>query len=400
MREKGFDPVLFVLAMLASLIGIAAIWDSATYRAAASGELFPADVWKQVIFLGVGVMFAIALSRTSEKVWRNVAWPLLILSVVGLLAVKFTPLGHTVSGGERWLRFAGITIQPSEFAKIAVIVYFAGVLAFRKVVELPKSASLGERLDNKFVPGLKLGFAFLLVMGIAFMIERQPDLDTAMVIVLTAFGIMFSSGMRATRLLMLVGIVGILAFGAVSMTGFRLERFTTHANRWAPENINDSGFQPTQSEAAMAAGGIFGQGLGEGVAKERLPAPTTDFILTTISEELGLIGSLAVLLLLGLIVWRLLALSRGQSLYGRLILVGTAVWVGAQTCVNYMMASALLPPIGIPLPFISAGGSSLLALWLMLGISQGALNGAQEKEEKPEARRNRRRNRRSRLSRA
>ena len=154
----------------------------------------------------------------------------------------------------------------------------------------------------------------------------------------------------------------------------------------------------------MASGGLFGVGIGNGRAKHILPATTTDFIMATIGEEVGLVGSLFVLSIIGAIVWRLKWLaSRATDRFASLVLFGTAAWIGIQACVNVMMANGFLPAIGIPLPFISSGGSSLVALWMALGLCQSVLAPQPEpvvEEEARETDRNRRRHGRARLSRA
>src|SRR5262249_19776069 len=154
----------------------------------------------------------------------------------------------------------------------------------------------------------------------------------------------------------------------------RISRILNHDARWSEENIEGSGYQTTQSEAAMARGGLFGVGLGEGRAKHTLPAPTTDFIMTTVAEETGLVGALIRARPAGGISGRLMWLGRGTSdRFGKLVLGGTAGWIGVQACTNIAMANGFAPPIGVPMPFVSAGGSSLIALWMAVGACQSVI---------------------------
>ncbi|MFM9872681.1 MAG: FtsW/RodA/SpoVE family cell cycle protein, partial [Fimbriimonadaceae bacterium] len=167
----------------------------------------------------------------------------------------------------------------------------------------------------------------------------------------------------------------VLAGAAIIDKPYRVTRLLSHADRWSDSKIDSIGFQTTQSETALAMGGILGKGFGQGRAKYTLPEPTNDFILATIGEEAGLIGSLVVIGLLGFIVMRLY--NHGMQRIDRfekLMLVGVSCWIGIQTILNVMVANGFLPVMGVPLPFFSAGGSSLFALWLALGVSQSVIS--------------------------
>lgn len=180
-----------------------------------------------------------------------------------------------------------------------------------------------------------------------------------------------------------------------------MDRILNHADRWSAENIEGIGYQTTQSEAAMASGGLMGVGLGEGRAKHKLPAPTTDFVMATVAEELGFVGSMVVLAIMGGLVWRLMVLSRSvEGQFGKLVLGGTASWIAVQSCTNMAMANGFAPPIGVPMPFVSAGGSSLLALWMAIGACQSVLRTSPEEAEEHASGRDRRWHRRPRVSRA
>jgi cell division protein FtsW (lipid II flippase) len=144
-----------------------------------------------------------------------------------------------------------------------------------------------------------------------------------------------------------------------------------HFQRWETQNIDDSGYQTVQSEIAMANGGLNGVGPGAGHAKHLMPATTTDFVMATVAEEFGFLGATAVLTLLGALVIRLLyRASQAQDRFAMLTLTGIAAWLGFQGCVNVLQANGTLPPIGIPFPFVSSGGSSLLALWMAIGVTE------------------------------
>jgi cell division protein FtsW len=238
-----------------------------------------------------------------------------------------------------------------------------------------------------------------LILVLAFKIEREPDLGTAAVI-LSIMMILFWLGGVSSKSMKILVVFGMIAtVGLMVLEPYRLDRITNHYHRWDEKNVDDIGFQTTQSETAMAGGGLAGVGIGAGRAKHIIPAPTTDFVMATIGEEFGLIGSLITILVMGALVFRLIYLSRTvHSETAKLILLGVAAWLGVQSCVNVIMANGTAPAIGIPFPFISSGGSSLIALWIAMGVCQACVINAPVKEKVRENSRNRRRYRGSRLS--
>jgi cell division protein FtsW len=261
---------------------------------------------------------------------------------------------------------------------------------------------LWAKLDATFVPKLKRFLPAVWVFLGVILIEREPDLGTAAVVAFTTF-VMFILGGVTWRSLVVGGALVLCGtFIMVKAQPYRMERILNHTQRWDAKNIDDIGFQTVQSELAQASGGIVGVGVGAGRAKHVIPATTTDFIMATIGEEFGLLGSVVVIGLLGALVARLLWLAdRAKTRFGMLVLGGVGVWIGIQTCTNVMMANGLLPAIGIPLPFISSGGSSLIALWMAMGLCQAALRAVPvPKEAMVEADRDRWRHGRARLSRA
>ena len=221
------------------------------------------------------------------------------------------------------------------------------------------------------------------VLLAVILIEFEKDLGTAAVIATTGFAMFFPAKVRMKSIVIALCCAIVGTSFAIWKEPYRWERIVHHSQRWKDENIDDTEFQSVQAELAISSGGIFGIGIGPGRAKHVLPATTTDFIMATVGEETGLWGSFLVLGILGAIVFRLLYLAqRAQERFNMLLLYGVAFWIGIQTCVNVMMANAFLPAIGIPLPFISSGGSSLVALWLALGACQAALAPAPAKKQK------------------
>jgi cell division protein FtsW len=243
--------------------------------------------------------------------------------------------------------------------------------------------------------------ALWVLIGIV-LIEGEPDLGTAAIVAVTSFVMFYLGGAKPTTLLAgaLLALVGVTFM--INAQPYRMERIINHAHRWDPSNVDDIGYQTVQSELAQATGGWIGVGVWEGRAKHVIPATTTDFIGATVGEEFGFTGSLLVLGLLGGLVARLLYLAKlARTKFAMLLLSGVAVWVGIQACTNVMMANGTVPAIGIPLPFISSGGSSLIALWLAMGLCQAVLRPVPvAKEAVVEADRDRWRHGRTHLSRA
>jgi cell division protein FtsW len=402
-RTSGVDWPLMLAALAVSLFGLFAVWDSGYARAAERGAILPREVISQSMWVVLAVVAGFAAAKLRQGFWRRIAWPGLIASVVLIFLVEVPGLGVEINGSKRWIGIGPFTIQPSEFAKFGVILFLSAVLAFRKpLAPLPKRRiSFAERLDWEYVPMLFKAWPVWITLAIALLVELQSDLGTAAAIVAIMFGLLFAAGVKPTRILTLGLILGCLGYGMIQRQAYRQDRVSAFADRWDKDHRDDVGYQGTISESGLAEGGVFGRGLGEGKTKHILPVPTTDFIMATIGEEFGLLGSLSLLGLIGFIVFRLLAIASRAPMHARLLMTGLAVWIAVQTCTNMMMANGALPTIGIPLPFVSAGGSSLLALWIALGAAQGAmLKSPQTEEVRHAARRNGWRNGRARVSRA
>jgi cell division protein FtsW len=391
--------------MAATVIGMLFIYDAGYARALAMemGPI-PPEFRMQVIFMVPSLIGAALVARIRPEMWKKGSKLVWVASLLLLIAVEVA--GTEMNGAKRWIKIGPIPFQPAEFAKIATIVYLAGAFADRKAwpKNMPKR-TFAQWMDSVAPAKLMRALPAIWVLFAVALIEHEPDLGTAAVVAATAFAMFPAGGVTWKSIVAAIGISAVGAGAMVIKQPYRMERITNHVHRWENGNADDIGFQTVQSEAAMASGGLFGVGIGNGRAKHILPATTTDFIMATIGEEVGLVGSLFVLSLIGGIVWRLKWLAaKATDRFASLILFGTAAWIGIQTCVNVMMANGFLPAIGIPLPFISSGGSSLVALWIALGLCQSVLAPQPEpvpEEEKPrEVNRNRRRHGRTRLSRA
>jgi len=366
------DYVLYGAAIIATLFGVLAVWDAGYAGAAAMGQLLPRQFISQTVFAAFGVLFGIGISKVSPKVWPKWAGWAMLATVVLLVAVLF--VGNTINGATRWFKLGPFSFQPSELAKLTCVMYLSAGLAKLQPWKQPKIKNWAQRLDRVWLPKVKRGWSFIVVMFSVLLIEVEPDLATAMVIVAGSFLMLVVAGVSRRSLFTLAALGGAVVLMLVIKEPYRLERITNHTSRWSENKIESIGFQTTQSETALASGGVIGVGLGQGRAKHTLPEPTTDFIISTIGEEMGLLGSLFAIALLATIAWRLFVQGMARvSRYERLFMIGMACWISVQTVANVIMANGAVAAMGVPLPFFSAGGSSLIALWMGIGMSQSII---------------------------
>lgn len=398
------DPILFFLALVATILGLFVIWDagfarSIQYDQGMIPREFKGQLIATVLALGAGALVAAIPLRFWQ---RNRTW-VYVLTLLALLATEIPGLRVSQSGATRWIGFGPLQLQPSEFAKVGVILFLAGAFAARKSWVQPRvpAGRWDVWLDRIAVPKLVRSLPLVAVLVLILKIELEPDLGTAAVVMMIAFVMMWVGGVTH-KSMAIVAVTGLLLAGFLAVKQpYRFERITGHMHRWESKNIDDVGYQTTQSEIHQASGGWKILGVGNGRAKHMLPGATTDFVLATVGEEFGLFGVLGVMAIIFCIVLRLLYLCQfATTRTGALILAGVAGWISVQSCVNVMMANGALPPIGIPLPFFSSGGSSLIALWLAMGIAQAAVASDAEKEGVRETSDHGWRDRRSRLSRA
>lgn len=398
------DPTLFVLALCATLLGLFFIFDAGYARSLKDGYgPFPREFLSQFVFLPVAVAAGVIVARVSPERWRRWSKLLWVMALAGVILPMVPGIGVEMNGAARWVKIGPIVVQPAELAKVAVIVYLAGTFAGRRAwpKKVKRQKDFGRFLDNVAIPKLVRALPAVWVLLVVYLIEKEPDLGTAAVVAAIAFGMFFVGGVSRKSMVWMVVLSMIAVVVMVKNEPYRMERIASHSSRWASDNIDDMGFQTAQSEAAMASGFLLGQGVGTGRAKHILPAATTDFMPATIAEETGFVGMVISIGLLALIALRLFTLAgSAPTQFGALILSGVGIWITVQTTVNVMMANGFLPPIGIPLPFLSSGGSSLVSLWMAVGLCQSALTPAPAKEDQPAPDRYRWGNRRARLSRA
>ncbi len=310
---------------------------------------------QQLLGLAVGLILLYIFQRINYHFWQRLVIPIFFVAL-GLLVLVFVPgIGTTVYGAARWVEIGPISFQPSEVMKLSIILYLAAWLAQKGTA---KSADFFEG----FVPFL----AILSVVG--FLIIKQPDTGTLGLIFLISLAIFFASGANLSHILFL--FLGGLAFLfiLIRLAPYRMQRFLVFIN---PEHDpQGSGYQMTQALIAIGSGGILGAGLGQSRQKfNYLPEPVTDSIFAILGEEFGLLGAVIVVALFLFVAWRgLVIASRAPDEFGKLVAVGIVAWIIFQALINMSAISGLIPLTGIPLPFISYGGTSLSVLLASIGI--------------------------------
>ncbi|MDH5637124.1 MAG: putative lipid II flippase FtsW [Nitrospinota bacterium] len=348
-RRPDYWIIFCALALTA--IGIVMIFSSSAVLAGQKHGDAYYFLKRQGTWAGLGVLAMIFMMSIDYRSLVRWAYPLYLTTAALLAAVLIPGVGRTVNGATRWIAVGTMTFQPSEFAKLAMIIFFAAILA-RKGEE----GKLGDFFGT-FAPLLAaLGFFFVLI-------QLQPDLGTALTIALIIMLMFLAAGVRLTHL---AGAALVMApILAISMltVDYRRRRLLTFLDPW--EDSLDSGYQIIQSFIALSNGGTWGVGLGESQQKLfYLPEPHTDFIFSIIGEELGFVGAFSVLVLFCVLVWRgLKAGLNSPERFGGLLALGITFAVATQTFINVAVTLGMLPTKGIPLPFISLGGSSLV-MWL------------------------------------
>ena len=361
-RKTQPDFWLFAVALVLVSTGVVMIY-SASAIVAADRFRDPYYFLKRQVFwaaLGCGALW-IAL-RNDYRRLEKIVLPLLGLSALLLVLVLIPGLGVSINGSRRWLRLGALSFQPAELAKLALVVYLAAFLA-RKRDEL-------DDFWHGVVPPLAVGGT------LAALVLLQPDLGNAITLLVLTVGLLFLAGARTSWLAMLAVPALPLAALAVWIAPYRMRRVFAFLDPW--QDPRGSGFQIIQSWLAFGSGGALGRGIGESRQKLfYLPEAHTDFIFAIVGEELGFIGASAVVLLFVALIWRGLRIGlRAADPFGAYLALGITVLVATQTLVNLGVVTGLLPTKGLPLPYLSFGGSALLVTMLgtgvLLNISQDA----------------------------
>ena len=355
MKGRGrIDFVLLIVTLALVGVGIVMVYSTSAIMA---GDRFQDPYYflkKQALFAGIGFILMILTLFFPYRILERMAYPILIVSVLLLVAVLIPGIGYRAGGAMRWLKVQSVSFQPSEFAKLGLVIFLAYFLT--KKDEKIRSFSFG------FLPTV------LLSGLVVVLVAREPDLGAALFLSAMVFLLLFVSGARviymAGALLLTIPVVYYLLMNV----GYRYKRLMSFVRPW--DDPAGTSFQIIQSFLSFGSGGLFGLGLGEGRQKLFfLPAPHTDFIFSVIGEELGLVGAMVVVLLF--FVFTVRGIQIGLSLddrFGTYLALGITLMISLQAVINMAVVLGLLPTKGLTLPFISYGGTSLITNLVGVGI--------------------------------
>ena len=346
--KSGFDKLLFIALIILSLFGALAVFNASVvsaYRDFGNQYYFVKD---HLMYIGVGFFLMMVTSYIDYKKWYALAIPLLFGTLILLVAVFVPGLGVHALGARRWINLGFFSVQPTEIAKLVLVIYL--------------SAWFSNKEKGRLMP-------FVILLGVVLgLVILQPDLGTAVIIVVLAALLYFLSGAPLRHFLALIPViiigVGILAIAVP----YRLARITTFLN--PNTDPLGSSYHIRQVLIALGSGGWFGLGLGKSRQKyEYLPEANTDSIFAIIAEEIGFLGSLLFLGVLLFIVFRAFKIAqRAPDRFSQLLAAGIGAWFAIQTLINLGAMVALIPLTGVPLPLISSGGSNLISLLVGFGI--------------------------------
>lgn len=358
---RRLDWLLLGAVVLLLALSVLLVWSATSHREDLTGGDSTAFLRKQLVNILIGGVLLSCVVALDPR-WVRISAPFVyLLSVVGLVLVLF--VGSTINGSRSWLYLGGLSIQPSEFAKLAVVIGMALVLVERS------SARWRARVGSLDV------LLMLVIAGLpAVLILLQPDLGTMLVLSATVFGVLAVSGARRRWLVLVLSTAAAGGLGAVAsgvLKPYQVDRFLAFVD---PDlDPRGAGYNVEQARIAIGNGGLFGQGLFDGSQTRSgfVPEQQTDFVFTVAGEELGLVGAGVLIALLGVVIWRALVIARrADDVFGRVAAAGIACWFGFQAFQNVGMCLGIMPVTGVPLPFVSYGGSSLFAGMLAVGLLQ------------------------------
>ena len=355
-RWPSHDPFLLVLTFVLPLSGVVLVASARIPSVLTGDSLFDSATVLQMIYAIVGVILALALSAVDYHRYARLA-PFALAPMIFALAMVLFVEPSQGYGAKRWFEFGGLTMQPSELAKPVMIVAIA---------------ALAQRFGaNIYLWKSSIGLLGGPVAIIVLLVLLQPDLGTAITILVAGFAMIMTAGAHWRHIASTVPIAG--AVGAISLRAneYQSERLGAFFSRLVggePDTLN-TGYQAMQAQIAMGAGGITGRGFGQGTQKFRVSIPSSDDIFAVIGEEFGLVGTgLVLVIFLALFVRGIQIAASSEDVFGRLLAVGIVTQIVLQAFVNMAVVTGLIPATGIPLPFISRGGSSMLASLVLMGI--------------------------------
>ncbi len=365
---RDMDWILLVAALAITVFGSMLVWSASKADMASNSD--PQSYLKRhLINVVIGIGLGFVASRLDYR-WLRAYTPIIYGLSMFMLLLPFVPgLGTRVAGARAWIDLpGGMTIQPSEFAKVAVILMMAVLLSEKRDV--------GDEPQDRDVL-MSLGVAVLPILVILV----QNDTGTVLILGSVALSIIAVSGAKTRWVIGLIGGAAISIMLAIQLgflKEYQVQRLTSFINPGA--DVTSAAYNANQARIAIGGGGMFGYGLFQGPQTQGkfVPVNESDFIYTVVGEELGFVGALVLILLLGVVLWRAVMIAyHADDLYGRLVATGIVAWLAFQMFENIGMSLGIMPITGIPLPMVSAGGTSMFAVWISIGLLQNVrLHGA------------------------
>lgn len=357
----GYDFVVVVLVVLLSFFGVAMVFSAGYYQTINTANPDPTYyLFRQLFFVLTGFFILLIVANIDYHVYTNLADIIMIASLALLVLVMF--MGSTINNAQRWISIFGVRITPSEFSKVAMIIF--------------TSAFLAKDPDNiRTFKGLVILFSVMIAHFI--LIVRQPNLSTAIVIVFIMGAIMFAAGLHPVFLVtpIAAGVAGYFYIITAKTPYHWYRRITSFTDPFADRQ--GDGYQVSQGLIALGNGGLKGLGFGRSVAKNLyLPEPQNDFILAVLGEELGFIGFVILMLVYIVLITRLIMIAlKARDRLGFYLATGVAVMLGLQVIINVAVVTSSMPATGITLPFISYGGTSIWSFMIAIGIALNVSKG-------------------------
>jgi cell division protein FtsW len=351
---RGARNTIFITVAVLVAIGVVMIYSASAIYADSVMNDSLYYIKRRLFYIAIGlVMMVLAMSLNLDKV-RSAAKPIMLVSILLLAAVLIPHIGSQTAGARRWFKFGPLSFQPSELAKISIIIYMADFIS-RK-----------EKVIKSFIHGY-LPAIMVLGMTVALVL-LEPDLGTAITVSAIAVVMLYAGGARSSYIMAVFLMSLPMLYVLLFRVAYRRKRMMIFLNPWSDRR--GTGFQIIQSFVALGSGGLFGVGLGQSRQKLfYLPASHTDFIFSIIGEELGFIGTASIVVLFGILVWQGMKIAfKAIGTFERLTSLGIVSLIGIEAIINIGVTAGALPTKGLPLPFISYGGSGLVFHLMAIGI--------------------------------
>jgi cell division protein FtsW len=352
--RKFYDRLLLAIVFTLVMTGIIMVYSSSSISAADRCGTDTYYLKKQIAFAAVGFLMLLVARNIRYQLLQRFVYLILGLGIVSLVLPLLPGLGKTIGGATRWLRVGPVSFQPSEFAKLSLVIFLAYSVSTKE--NKMKFFSVG------FLPHL------LVTLFMAMLVLAQPDFGTAMLMIMLCLVMVFAGGCSIKHLGAFSALAAAGGYLLIISADYRLERLTAFLDPW--KDASDTGFQIIQSFLALGSGGLWGTGLGNGTQKLfYLPEPHTDFIFSILGQELGFVGTCIIILLFALLVYCGIKIClKAPDLFGAYLALGITAFIGLHAAINLGVVMGLLPTKGSTLPFISYGGTSLVINLTSMGI--------------------------------